>query len=370
MIKKILIGYAPKNHVILAFDEINGLKDLGYTCKPIIYGRNNQSISKINKFFGVIINALNIVFTLYKFSPDIIYLNSRFEPVASTRDFISILIIKFLYYKTLKIAIKTHGSDLEFLKQKSFFITKIILPYLIRNVDLWFFLSKEEKDAIQVYNKKMGEKAITTSNIIDTKRSVSFAGFRTQYNIESNKFLFLYAGRIVKEKGVFTIMQSIQGLYFKDNCIFCFVGDGPHLTELKLLSQRLQLNKYVHFTGFIPETECDHFYANADALIFPTYYTEGFPMALFKSIAAGLPIITTKIRAAKDHLIAPDNVLWVNGQSVDSVRAAIKEIYENSILRASMSHNNKMLGKSFSAKNVCRQMSDAFISINNSLTKT
>ncbi|MGI4020885.1 MAG: glycosyltransferase family 4 protein [Janthinobacterium lividum] len=363
MNKKILIGAPPKHHVLLAMDEMHGLEDIGYTCKVITYGRNDQSISNLNKLVGVVVNAFNLVFKLYNFSPDLLYLNSRFEPVATSRDFLTLLIIKTFYLKRIKVAIKTHGSDPSILEKKSFLYKKCIVPFVLKHVDIWFFLSKDEKNIIESYYPNISDKIFTTCNIIDPARSVASLEFRKRYELEENKFKILFVGRIVKEKGIFSLLKSIPNLDFRSNCTFIFVGDGPDLEELKSLALALNVSAYVRFLGFIPDAECDHFYANADLLAFPTYYNEGFPMALFKSIAVGLPAITTKIRAAKDHLNSPDNVLWVEKDSAESVTAAITKLYLNENLRNAMTKNNKVLGKEFSRAEVCLKMSEALNSI-------
>jgi glycosyltransferase involved in cell wall biosynthesis len=363
MKKKILFGIGPKNHRILAFDEIEGFEKLNYSCRHINYGRNSDSISQFNRLLGVIFNAINIVFSLYQFSPDIIYLNSRFEPVGSVRDFITIRIIKISYYRKLSIVVKSHGSDLSVLESKSFLYKKMILPFLTKSVDAWFFLSKEEKKIIQEFNTDLGEKVFVTSNIIDPTRSIQSNNFKKSHGINDEKLNFLYVGRMVKVKGVFTVLKSIPTLYFKDNCNFIFIGEGKDLNDLKSLAEKLKISDKVQFKGFIFEKESDHFFANCDVFIYPTFDTEGFPMALFKAVAAGLPVITTQIRGAKDHLRYPNNVIWVNGESEISTSKAITEIYENEILRSQMSKNNMILGEKFSQKRICSEMNDVFLNL-------
>jgi len=358
--QKILFGIAPKAHVTLAQDELEGFRKIGYTCISIEYGRNNQSISKINKFFGVIKNALKIVIKLYSFKPHTLYLNSRFEPVACVRDFITILLIRVFYVFKLQVIIKTHGSDLSVLDINSFGFKKIMLPCLAKYVNKWLFLSKEEKTIIELKNPKLGARIYVTSNIIEPARSIKSAAFKAKYNLNNGMFLFLFVGRVVAEKGIFTILRSIPNLSFKEKCKFVFVGDGPDLLALQLEAKLLGVTNSVVFTGFIEDEECDHFYANVNALLFPTYFNEGFPMALFKSVAAGLPIITTPIRAAKDHLSEPENVLWVNGTSVSSVTKAIDKLFNDETLRDNMSLNNKFISQNFVSERVCKQMEDIF----------
>jgi glycosyltransferase involved in cell wall biosynthesis len=363
MSKRILVGVPPKHHVLLSYDEIQGLNELGYTCKPVVYGRNDSSAGKVNKLWGVITKALNIVKELYSFKPDILYLNSRFEPVATTRDFITVLIINLLYWRSCKIVIKTHGSDASILYDGSFFHRRIVVPYVEKHIDAWFFLSNEEKEIIRGYNENLARKIFITSNIVDPGRSVASLEFRQKYALDTDKLKILFVGRIVREKGVFSLLRSIPLLDCKEDCLFYFVGDGPHLQELKELAHTLNVTEYTRFLGYIPDAECDHFYANADILAFPTFFNEGFPMALFKSVAAGLPVITTRIRAAKDHLSAPDNVLWVEGESPESVAEAINILCKDHALRQAMSNNNRQIAQKFSRASVCSGMSEVILSI-------
>jgi glycosyltransferase involved in cell wall biosynthesis len=366
MVQRILVGVPPKNHVLLSQDEIEGFKDLGYECNKVSYGRNDATAGKVNKLFGVMAKAFNIVKELYAFNPHILYLNSRFEPVGSTRDFITVLIIKLFYVGRVKIVIKTHGSDMAVMEKTSFFYRKMMIPFLRKNVDAWFFLSSEEKELVREYDPVLASKIFITANIVDPGRSVASLEFREKYALDERKFKVLFVGRIVREKGVFSLLESIPLLPCKEECLFVFVGDGPDMQALKKKAEALQVTKYVRFPGFIPDHECDHFYANADMLAFPTFFNEGFPMALFKSVAAGLPVITTRIRAAKDHLTAPDNVLWVEGESAESVANAIGTLYEDHALRIAMSQNNRQIAKKFTRREVCAGMHQVMMSINHS----
>jgi glycosyltransferase involved in cell wall biosynthesis len=363
MAQRILVGVPPKHHVLLSRDEIDGFTDLGYACKAVPYGRNDSSAGKVSKLWGVVAKAFNIVKELYAFKPEYLYLNSRFEPVGTTRDFITVLVIKLFYFRKIKILIKTHGSDISILQSQSFFYRKMVIPFLRKHVNAWFFLSSEEKELVRRYDAGLARKIFITANIVDPGRSVASLAFREKYALDESKFRILFVGRIVKEKGVFSLLQSIPMLTCKEDCQVIFVGDGPDMEALKKKAEALKVTKYVRFAGFIPDHECDHFYANADILAFPTFFNEGFPMALFKSIAAGLPVITTRIRAAKDHLTSPDNVLWVDGESPESVAKAIEALYHDHALRKTMSENNRQIAMKFTRRQVCIGMHEVMMAI-------
>jgi glycosyltransferase involved in cell wall biosynthesis len=363
MNKKILIGVPPKEHVLLAWDEVEGLKDNGFDCVMVPYSRNDQTLGVVNKLLGVIKRAFGVVSALYANKPDILYLNSRIEPAGSTRDFISIFIIKLFYYRPLKIAIKSHGSELGVVTGNSFFFRKIVTPYLTKRVHAWFLLSNDEKQTVERANRLMGGRSHVTANIIDPVRSVKSDIFKQKFAIPTNKFTILYAGRMIEKKGIYYILKAIELLPFKEDCLFVMVGNGPAYNELVSRAKQSGVDKYVVFTGFIPDVECNHFYANTDVLLYPTYDSEGFPMAIFKGIAAGQPVITTQIRAAKDHLMAPDNVLWVEPESAESIAEAVTRLYTDKLLREKMHQTNLQTGKRFSKGSICTGMSEVFRSL-------
>lgn len=356
---KILIGIPPTRHVILGLDELSGLEELGYACRQIPYSRNKWNISTLNRMYGVILNAFKVLIQLYKQKPDILYLNSRLDVNGSLRDAFSIFVFRYFYFYPLKIVVKSHGSDLSVLTKKSFIFKKFAVPILVSKVDAWLFLSQDEVDSVIKLRPELKSKSFVTFNIIDPKRSVNSESFQQKYNLPMDKFKFLFVGRMVYEKGVFAILDGIAKFPKNKDCIFIMVGNGEELENLKSKVVEYGISDNVIFTDFIEEVECDHFYANSDALIFPSH-DEGFAMALFKSVATGMPIITTQIRAAKDQLVAPDNCLWVDGKSGDSVASALMEIYENENLRNSMRTNNLILGEKFSRTKVCEDMHSIF----------
>ena len=361
---KVLIGINPKAHVLPGTDELDGLNKIGFQCRSARYGRKDYSVQgHTRRLFDVVLNSFNIISALYTFSPDILYLNSRFDPLASVRDAITIFLVKCFYYKKLKIAIKSHGSDMSVFTTRSFLYKRIIVPHLTRHVDLWLLLSEEEKSTISKYNTGIAEKVSVTCNIIDPSRLISSAEFRKKYKLNNDKMKIIFIGRVVDEKGVFEFLKAIPLVDCKDKCDFILVGDGKDFSQVKQLAGELGLDPYLRFIGWVEEGETEHFYDCVDILILPTFHTEGFSMVLFNAVASGLPVITTRIRAAVDHLKMPENVIWVEPKSEKQVADAINELIRNETLRNNMSANNKTLASRFSRDKVCHEMSEAFMSI-------
>jgi glycosyltransferase involved in cell wall biosynthesis len=247
---KVLIGINPKGHLHLATDELVGLSRIGLQCQSIRYGRRDYSVSgPIGRVFDTVFNSFNIISTLYKTSPDVLYLHSRLEPVASIRDFITVLLVRCFYFRKLKIAIKSHGSDMAIFEKPSFLYKRMVVPYLARHVDLWLFLSHEEKNIVNRYKPGMAEKIVVTCNIIDPSRLIASTEFKKKYHLNNDKLKILFIGRVINEKGVFEFLMAIPLVDRKERCDFILAGDGEDLHRVRQLAVELGVAPYVRILG-------------------------------------------------------------------------------------------------------------------------
>jgi glycosyltransferase involved in cell wall biosynthesis len=173
--------------------------------------------------------------------------------------------------------------------------------------------------------------------------------------------VLLFIARLIPAKGLADVIQACallrdRGIAFKLMC----VGDGSARADAENQVERLGIADRVRFVGQIPESETAEFYANSTLLVFPTYHGEGFPMTIFYAAAAGLPIVTTKIRAAADYLREPDNCLWVEPQNPTMLADRIQFLLERPDLRDSMKRANQELAKEFSAERVTAEYVDIY----------
>jgi glycosyltransferase involved in cell wall biosynthesis len=88
-------------------------------------------------------------------------------------------------------------------------------------------------------------------------------------------------------------------------------------------------------------------------------------MVIFKSIAAGLPVITTRIRAAADYLREPDNCLWTEPRNPRMLADKIAHLLDRPDARALMRRRNLELARRFAAPSVAPE----YLEIYNRLAK-
>lgn len=354
---RILFSIPRVHHIEIALDEMNGLQEIGYTCDQFPYGAQSSGHSKLGRLWVILKNTLSLVKISYQFRPDIIYFNSRLEKIAGFRDFITIVIFKTLYFRNVKFIIKSHGSDLEIFQQKSTFIYKIVLPFLKKNIQAWLFLSQEEKQKLNEIGYFETNKIFTTKNIVRVDQFTADPAFRNNYQIPGSSSILLFVGRIIREKGVFEVLEAFAICCKEFDSVLIIVGNGSEFKNLKLRIEELGIEDQVILTGFVPEQDVIPFYSNADILVFPTYFPEGFPMALFNSVAAGLGIITCKIRAATDYLTEPDNCLWAKPKNNSSVYNTMISLITNKKMLCNMKVNNKQKAKIFIKRVISEELS-------------
>jgi glycosyltransferase involved in cell wall biosynthesis len=85
-------------------------------------------------------------------------------------------------------------------------------------------------------------------------------------------YLVVYLGVMNKQEGIENLLESVKYIVDQrkiENIKFILVGTGPEWQNLRSMSIDMGLDKYVHFTGFIPYEELYEILATADACVNP-----------------------------------------------------------------------------------------------------
>jgi glycosyltransferase involved in cell wall biosynthesis len=247
-----------------------------------------------------------------------------------------------------KIFLKLHGSDANLLTTKSP-VFRVARQRLLSSVHGIGLLSSEEKQ--NFLRAGVEEKRLfVVKNVVERSDNRPDPDFRKQLNLPAGSSLLLFIGRFIQAKGLLDAIRAAALLRdHGQQFVLLSLGDGPARREAEAEVERLNLWNYVRFFGYVAEARAASFYANSDVLIFPTYHDEGFPMVIFNAAAAGLPIVTTRIRAAADYLHEPENCLWVKPRDPEHLALKITELLGNGAVTARMSANNQQLAARFGA---------------------
>lgn len=282
---------------------------------------------------------------------DIVHLNTSFDPKAVLRDVVTLF---FLRTFDVKVFLKFHGSDADLLQTKNP-ILKVSGKALLKRADGIGVLSSEEKENFArggVDERKIFivKNVVQTPTLPDARQRRAFTD---EMKINADVPVLLFIARFIPAKGLLDVIEACRLLRDRNHSfvLFC-VGDGEAMAEAKAKVEKEKLQECVRFCGFIPEAETIAFYANSTMLLFPTYHYEGFPMVIFNAVAAGTPVITTRIRAAADYLNEPDNCLWTKPKNPEMLAEKIIYLLQHSEAREQMARHNKEKAQQFTARAV------------------
>jgi glycosyltransferase involved in cell wall biosynthesis len=317
-------------------------KQPGVTVGVFEFGSRAEHESPLERITGRARDFLAYNRLVRRKKPDVVYVNSSYNRRALLRD-IGYAAISRL--RKVSLVVKFHGSDVPLLEEKPFFwrrLTDLVIGWSAMVV----LLSKDEVRAFESagYPK---EKFSLLRNGLSLER------FRQPVPAKLDPPGILFIARFIREKGLLDLLQAARllldaGKKFK---LYC-VGDGPIRGEAEARANELQLGEAVEFTGQISEQEATRYYLGSSILVLPTYFQEGLPMTLLQGAAAGLPIITTRIRAAADYLSEPDNCLWVDAQNPTMLAESISRLLDSPHLCRHMKERNLALVEDFSVANV------------------
>jgi glycosyltransferase involved in cell wall biosynthesis len=102
-----------------------------------------------------------------------------------------------------------------------------------------------------------------------------------------------FVGRLAEEKGLAYLMLAAQSIVREDrNVAFVFAGEGAYRDGLCNLAKRLDLENHVVLLG--KRSDLADVYASLDVLVLPSL-SEGVPMVVLEAMAAGKPVLATRV---------------------------------------------------------------------------
>jgi glycosyltransferase involved in cell wall biosynthesis len=109
-------------------------------------------------------------------------------------------------------------------------------------------------------------------------------------------FVVGYIGQLIARKRVDTLIEAFAGLQNKTAVLFV-IGDGDQRDALTGLATRLGVADRVRFFGF--RNDRLEFLRGFDVLVLPSAL-EGIPRCLMEAMAAGVPVVGTRIPGIAD----------------------------------------------------------------------
>lgn len=233
------------------------------------------------------------------------------------RKFLFFYLGKYLLKR--KIIFHLHGGKfIEFYQSSSLFIKRKI-EQLISESDLIIVLSEEWVKSIQQnFNPKKIE---VIPNMIAGQEPIS--------KKVGVKVIFLFLGKICKEKGIDDLIELIKNNKEKwqDRAVFKIGGDGD-TDELEKKIKKFNLSNILTYEGWVLGEKKNKLLSISHVMILPSYY-EGLPISLLEGMSFSMPLIANNVGGIAQIIKNGENGVLLKPGSILELQNAIEYYINN-----------------------------------------
>jgi glycosyltransferase involved in cell wall biosynthesis len=163
------------------------------------------------------------------------------------------------------------------------------------------------------------------------------AELKHRLGLAEKDILIGVVGRLVPIKNLTAALNIIKELAAKDDRFhLCIIGDGPERSTLEALGQALNIERHVHFTGWMRNMM--EVYAGIDLLLL-TSLNEGTPVTIIEAMAVGIPVISSRVGGVPDLITEGVSGLMFDLNEETAAVEKIRQLVEQKELQNTMTHN-------------------------------
>lgn len=133
--------------------------------------------------------------------------------------------------------------------------------------------------------------------------------------------------RLEPQKGIRYLLLAMRIILTKFPSVQLeIIGNGSLLHELQTLVNKLGISNSVKFFGKFADVI--PFYKRMNVFVLPSLY-EGFGIVLLEAMAAGIPVVATKVDGIKEVIVDGDCGILIPPKNPEAIADAILNIIEN-----------------------------------------
>ena len=196
-------------------------------------------------------------------------------------------------------------------------------------------------------------------DVIHNGVDVPDAGEKADSTESDGVLRLVCVSRLIPRKGISDLLEGLASL---DDIAFrlSVVGTGPSEMPLRRQAARLGIEAKVSFAGYRAAEELGRYYQDADVFILPTR-SDAFANVILEAMAAGLPVIATKVGGVAEAVIDGETGLLVEPRQPTQLAAAVcKLVADSSLIQAFGQAGRQRVGTRFTWANNAQRHLDAY----------
>ena len=179
---------------------------------------------------------------------------------------------------------------------------------------------------------------------------------RQMLGIREKDILVLSVGELNQNKNHETIVRALKQLNRTDvHYVIC--GQGDKKEELERMAKQFGMEERLHLLGF--RTDALEWMKVADLFAFPSY-REGLPVSLMEAMAAGLPVVCSKIRGNVDLIKDGEGGYMCEPMDVASFAENLSRLIKDAEQRKCMGEKNQITVQQFDKSKVSEVMKKVY----------
>jgi glycosyltransferase involved in cell wall biosynthesis len=218
-------------------------------------------------------------------------------------------------------------------------------------------VSDHTSDNLVRYEHISRKKIVTIPNgIVGTRfrQPIDVEAKRRELGIPPTGPVIGIGARLTEQKGITYLLKALPTVLAQHPSLTVIVaGNGPLLPDLKGEAAALGLEQRVRFVG--PRTDMPEIIRLFDIYVLPSLW-EGLPIVLLEAMAAGCPIVATRVGGNAVAVSEGRNGLLVPPADPPALAKALSDLLSDAALRQRMSAvGQAMFDRDFSADEMTRK---------------
>jgi glycosyltransferase involved in cell wall biosynthesis len=169
------------------------------------------------------------------------------------------------------------------------------------------------------------------------------------------------AARLVREKDHFTLLRAFSAVVARvPGAELQIAGDGPMQERLEAFATELNLNNRVTFLGAL--SDIPQFLSQLDVFVLSSL-TEGMPVSLLEAMAAGLPIVATRVGGVEEAVASEENAYLAEPGDAEELAEAMIRMANRADLAHMGSSGREIVRRRFSIEETWRQYHQLFLAL-------
>ena len=157
---------------------------------------------------------------------------------------------------------------------------------------------------------------------------------RKKLNIHSDSQVFLFLGRIKKDKGIFELVKVFKNISNNNNRVTLLIVGPDEDNLVDKLTNILGFS--IKFTRFVNFTKTPEIYMMASDIFVLPSYREGFGSVIIEAASCGIPSIGSDIYGLSDAIKNNKTGILISPKSEKDLEVAMNKLLDNDSLRIDM----------------------------------